>query len=322
MVTVSLCLWAPMGGSPPLRFLLEVLIGPRLCAGKVSQCMRLIYDGDQVVTCSTTMYSIVCWTVFVAKPSATFILACQVTAGRLLESGMGGLHLYGDDFSNLYGFSYLTGCDKQKVLTGNHLLKCTFKLALACFEHGIPGSIENPSTSRAWLTREMRSLVHRGATFQLVHYCQYGKLWKKATNFLTWLSPDFRFRQCAGKHGACSATQQFHVLLQGKNAQGIFKTLIAQPYPVSMVNSIAHTLRASLWVYLRCRGGGSFSLSFFNSCSWDLPVRRRSWPTHSPFLFQLPRTLDLLRQAAWQKCHAYAGLGESATWIMIVFWML
>lgn len=151
-----------------------------------------------------------------------------------------------DGFSNLYGFSYLTGCDKQKVLTGNHLLKCTFKLALACFEHGIPGSIENPSTSRAWLTREMRSLVHRGATFQLVHYCQYGKLWKKATNFLTWLSPDFRFRQCAGKHGACSATQQFHVLLQGKNAQGIFKTLIAQPYPVSMVNSIAHTLRASL----------------------------------------------------------------------------
>jgi hypothetical protein len=87
-----------MGGSPPLRFLLEVLIGPRLCAGKVSQCMRLIYDGDQVVTCSTTMYSIVCWTVFVAKPSATFILACQVTAGRLLESGMGGLHLYGTIF--------------------------------------------------------------------------------------------------------------------------------------------------------------------------------------------------------------------------------
>ena len=151
-----------------------------------------------------------------------------------------------DDFSNLYGFSHLTGCDKQKVLTGNHLLKCTFKLALACFEHGIPGSIENPSTSRAWLTREMRSLVHRGATFQLVHYCQYGKLWKKATIFLTWLSPDVRFRQCAGKHGACSATQQFHVLLQGKNVQGIFKTLIAQPYPVSMVNSIAHTLRASL----------------------------------------------------------------------------
>lgn len=158
----------------------------------------------------------------------------------------GGPQPLRDDHLYLYGYPYLRGLDKDKVVTGNRLLAVTLKLSLACLEHRIPGSIENPATSRAWLTKEMKSLVQKGAVFQEVHYCQYDKPWKKATFFLTWLSPDFQFKKCTGKKGICSASKQQHVLLQGRTATGMFKTLLAQPYPVRMVDAIAHALGAAL----------------------------------------------------------------------------
>ena len=103
-----------------------------------------------------------------------------------------------DNDSFLYGYDYLTGSNRIRVEQGNALLKATFLLALAAIAAGTPWTIENPFSSRAWLTFEMTKLQELGALPQQVHYCQYGKPWKKATTFLGWKIPSLLLKQCAG----------------------------------------------------------------------------------------------------------------------------
>ena len=151
-----------------------------------------------------------------------------------------------DDFYFLYGLKNLSSRDAERIERGNRLLKKTFQLAMACIKYGVPWTIENPFSSRAWLTHEMQKLVHLGASFQNVHYCQYRKPWKKATSFLGWRIPNLHFQLCSGKNGICSATGQKHVLLQGQNNAGIFRTLLAQPYPSAMTQHITAVISQSL----------------------------------------------------------------------------
>eukprot|EP00438_Fugacium_kawagutii_P025701 Skav229292 [mRNA] locus=scaffold544:93746:94408:+ [translate_table: standard] len=151
-----------------------------------------------------------------------------------------------DDGPNLYGFTDRSLADLLKILRGNDLLKRTVTLANQCILAGTPWTIENPLTSRAWETEEMHSLFARGAKAQHVHYCQYNKPWRKATTFLGWKVPSFNFRFCSGTHGVCSASGLRHTILQGKNKDGIFRTLIAQPYPKSLVLDMATVLASAL----------------------------------------------------------------------------
>ena len=137
----------------------------------------------------------------------------------------GGPQPLRDDGSHLYGFSNLKWYDSLKVQRGNDLLAATFRLAWTCVEHQIPWTLENPATSRAWLTKEMRSLEARGAFKQLTHYCQYGKSWRKATIFFSWQVPNFHLLQCSGSHGQCNTSGKRHFVLQGRNSQGVFYIL-------------------------------------------------------------------------------------------------
>lgn len=74
-----------------------------------------------------------------------------------------------------FGRQNLTRHDREKVLRGNELLKSTCQLALACMKFEIPGTIENPQTSRAWLTHEMHGLIGKGAFFQMSNMESLGK---------------------------------------------------------------------------------------------------------------------------------------------------
>lgn len=144
-----------------------------------------------------------------------------------------------DDAEFLYGIPFRSASDRLKIHRGNQLLKRTFQLAKLCCTHNLPWTIENPASSRAWLTREMLELCSLGAVPQTVHYCQYGKKWKKPTTFLGWHVPLFDFKTCQGVNGFCSASRQKHFILSGRNSDGIFYTLMAQPYPSSLVSHMA-----------------------------------------------------------------------------------
>ena len=97
-------------------------------------------------------------------------MPCESWSRARKHDGL-GLPPLRDDFGSLYGLKILSSRDAEKIERGNRLLKTTFQLASACIKYGVPWTIENPFSSRAWLTSEMQRLVHLGASFQNVHYC-------------------------------------------------------------------------------------------------------------------------------------------------------
>ena len=137
-----------------------------------------------------------------------------------------------DDGDGLYGLPSLAARDQAKVELGNRLLQFTAKVVRCCCSHHVPVLIENPQTSRIWLTREMKQLSASGMHLSTCSFCQYGTSWRNNTHFLSNI-PILNqvLKQCHQVHGRCSATNKPHLQLVGRNSAGVFLTLLAQPYP-------------------------------------------------------------------------------------------
>lgn len=80
-------------------------------------------------------------------------------------------------------------------------------------------------------------------------YCAYGECWKKPTTLMSHginLAP--LAKRCFTTSKICSFTNRQHLALRGVNADGIFWTLVAQPYPPSLCAELAALARAQLRV--------------------------------------------------------------------------
>ena len=103
----------------------------------------------------------------------------------------------------------------------------------------MPWILENPKTSRAWLTPPLKRITSNNKVAE-AHYCQYGQPWKKATHFVhSKAIADIPLKVCISCNGLCSATKKPHVILRGKDAAGNFRTAAAQPYPKLLCEQIA-----------------------------------------------------------------------------------
>jgi hypothetical protein len=153
----------------------------------------------------------------------------------------GPVPLRDDDPYELWGRFGLSSSDVKKVLLGNRLLHITAFIAYVAYICDVPGYIENPFSSRCWLTSVLKQLSEGiDAVDKQVHYCQYGMRWKKPTRFLCWLirNDDWNPRLCCSSFsGKCSRTGQPHVQLSGKS-NGVYKTLQAQPYPLQLCKEV------------------------------------------------------------------------------------
>ena len=234
------------GKRPSWSSLLAALPYPRACVDAVSQCMLTILHGGLGATFWTKTFQKLSSAIRSGYFSFVhFGMPCE--SWSRARKWDGGPHQpLRDDHDFLYGFSALSVFDERKVLRGNALLRATFRLAKECMAVSVPWTIENPATSRAWLTKEMKMLKQLGASPQETHYCQYGKSWRKATIFLSWNLPRFNLKCCSGSHGKCSATGERHFVLQGRNSEGAFYTLIAQPHPAGLCKHIATVLSQCL----------------------------------------------------------------------------
>ena len=148
-----------------------------------------------------------------------------------------------DDHANLFGFSQLTTTDQSKVRMGNSLLNISIEVFLACMEANVAVSMENPASSRIWLTPDIQTLLHKGASFQHTTFCAFGTPWRKATSFLTWGCPNFNLPSCQGTFAKCSFTNKAHLPLVGRTAEGHWRTRIAQPYPLQLCNMMVKAFR-------------------------------------------------------------------------------
>ena len=84
-----------------------------------------------------------------------------------------------DDGKELWGRKGLSSSDQQKVNLGNLLLLATILMVVQLRQRNIAWIVENPWTSRCWLTGYFRALMASGAKLQQLDYCQFGMPWKR-----------------------------------------------------------------------------------------------------------------------------------------------
>lgn len=92
--------------------------------------------------------------VWIGMPCTTFSVARR-------HDGVGPPPLRSD--AQPMGLDFLRPHDKKKLKEGNALLLFTYELALCCMRYGVPWAIENPASSRCWLTpcsKSWPSMVH------------------------------------------------------------------------------------------------------------------------------------------------------------------
>ena len=145
------------------------------------------------------------------------------------------------DSGYVQGLPYLSANDRQKVETGNRILRVTLRLLTVCEQYRIPYALENPSSSYAWMMPQMQRFVRDfQPTLAHLHYCQFGELWKKPTTIMgKFWNVEVVSRVCTPIHGICSYSHRKHVRLQGRDSEGVFMTLRAQPYPQQFAALVA-----------------------------------------------------------------------------------
>ena len=142
------------------------------------------------------------------------------------------------------GVPFLNFHDQQKVLLGNRLLDRSVEIIDLAMSCSIPWALENPFSSRLWLTSSIARLVKAGALLHRTDFCAYGMPWRKSTGVLCWLFPAIHlaFHTCQSSNNRCAFSGHRHVSLTGKDSQGIWYTRRAQPYPNAMCFSVAKQL--------------------------------------------------------------------------------
>lgn len=171
--------------------------------------------------------------VWIGMPCTTFSRARQ-------HDGIGPPPLRSDQ--QPMGLSNLRPHDLRKLREGNALFYFTVRLINLCEQHRVAWALENPATSRCWITSQLQQL-EQGSSSVLLDFCQFGESWRKRTKIL-FKGIDFScFEQlCHGTGNLCSRTGKHHLNLKGVSPTGAFWTLVAQPYPWLLVDRISEML--------------------------------------------------------------------------------
>ena len=136
-----------------------------------------------------------------------------------------------DDSQYIYGLPDLEERDQRRVDDSNETLRFVSGLIRLCLEHPVMLVLENPATSRLWITPEMRRLLPRAAFDDLVDYCAFGSPGESACAWSLGRAGFQSSRHCAkATKGICSFSGEKHELLEGTKG-GVFKTAMASAYP-------------------------------------------------------------------------------------------
>jgi hypothetical protein len=132
----------------------------------------------------------------------------------------------------------------QRVVAANNMLYGAVRLIRKANGLGIGGYLENPRTSRIFLTPQILKLVKQGiAVFVDLDMCQYGTQWKKPTRLLVW-GPNkgaVVLSKCQPRGCICFNSNRPHLMLTGVS-KGKFRTAVAQVYPMQFAKTLMHQL--------------------------------------------------------------------------------
>ena len=147
-----------------------------------------------------------------------------------------------DDSQYIYGLPDLEERDQRRVDDGNESLRFVSGLIRLCLEHNVMLVLENPATSRLWITPEMSRLPPKAASDDLVDYCAFGMPWRKRTRLVAWSRGLSKLPAlCQGTKGICSFSGEKPEPLEGTKG-GVFKTAMASAYPSKLCRCVAPQL--------------------------------------------------------------------------------
>ena len=144
------------------------------------------------------------------------------------------------------GYPDLRGKARATVRLHNKIMYKVCELVELCRDCGVEWVIENPASSRLWLTRPMRKVTCDATLFSL-DFCQYGERWRKRTSFATSIASLSSLSALCGSssaHPSCTRTGRRHIQLSGIDPRTKqFRTMLACPYPKKLVVALADALR-------------------------------------------------------------------------------
>ena len=149
-----------------------------------------------------------------------------------------------------WGIDGISEADAKKVQAGNKCFLTCFKLIKLFDQRKVPWVLENPHSSKCWFLPQLLDLEKQdNVQIAVSDFCRFGAKWRKRTRFMVGnVCPSDVERiqkQCSGKRGMCSTTQERHFQLTGSGPGNIPWTRIAQPYPKQLCHSLAHVLLSS-----------------------------------------------------------------------------
>ena len=177
--------------------------------------------------------------IWLGMPCTTFSIARR-------DDGLGPGPLRSDACP--MGLSGLGAADRKKLETGNRLLFVTVRIIVACLMTKIPFVLENPHSSRCWITPLLQQLFncHLCKYIQL-DFCCFKESWRKPTGLLhAFVNLQSLARTCKGTRNICSESGKRHIALKGRAPDGRFLTLVAQPYPQALVQELTSLFAAQL----------------------------------------------------------------------------
>ena len=135
----------------------------------------------------------------------------------------------------------------KQVKDGNETMYATLRMIREFDRLGLPWMVENPLSSRLWLTPGFKALMKQdNVDFVSLHMCQFGSKWKKPTAILAGNVPSHLLdpicKTCSGSSGICSRTKKAHLQLTGTAPCGKPWTAVAQVYPKGLCVALARLL--------------------------------------------------------------------------------
>eukprot|EP00438_Fugacium_kawagutii_P003956 Skav200396 [mRNA] locus=scaffold1919:156792:162160:- [translate_table: standard] len=243
-------IFRPQASSWNGRYVIELFSG----CSRLSRCLAqrgytaIAYDIDFGRGCNLLDEHVVNQLVAFVKRHHALIdliwLGTPCTSWSRARRWDGGPQPLRDDSSNLMGYPGLCAQDIRKVLDGNSFLEFSYKVTMLASSLGLRWVMENPWTSRIWLTSQVQTLLRNGAVLQQLDFCAYGMPWKKSTGLLSYNFPSLKsiMMTCHPSANRCEYSGHRHITLTGKDSSGMWWTRRAQPYPPRMCQLIASLL--------------------------------------------------------------------------------
>lgn len=230
----------------PGRFALEVFAGSARLSTAIKSRGYPCFPLDVCIDpCDNVLDTKVRSHIFglIRKRRITFIwigMPCTSFSIARRNDGIGPGPLRSDNYP--MGLPHLLPHDMKKVKEGNLLLEFSYNLIQECNRYNTPWALENPASSRCWLTPLLKK-VSSSAHYCILDFCQFGEPWKKQTAILhKGVDLSAAQRLCSGGGKVCSRTGKKHLVLKGISPSGSFWTLVAQPYPFELVEVLSNCL--------------------------------------------------------------------------------